>query len=99
MNKQDLTAQQQLVLGVLRKGYENKVNLNYIAKMTKLSRRTVNYVIVELREYFPVCSTTLDGGGYWIADRNKDILKYIKQVEKSKKTLQLSINYMERHIK
>lgn len=98
MNK-ELTVTQKAVLDVLRKGYQNKVNLKYIAKLLGISVREVSYTIVELREFYPICSTTLDGGGVWIADNNKDILRFIKQMQKLRDTHQLNINYMEGHIK
>lgn len=98
MTKQ-LDIPQEVVLSLLRKGKENKVNLNYIVKLTNISRRQVGYIINELREFYPICSTTLDGGGYWIADCNKDIVDFVKQEEKLIKAHKQNINFMEGHIK
>jgi hypothetical protein len=95
----NLTIEQKCVLDLIRKGYENKVNIKYIAKLLGISVRQVGYIIVELRQFYPICSTTLDGGGVWIADCNKDILNFIKQMEKLRNHHQMNINYMEAHIK
>ena len=94
-----LTAQQKCVLDVLRKGFENRVNVEYISKLTGISKREVTYTIAELREFYPVCSTKMHGGGIWIADCNKDIVAFVKQMQKLRDKHQLTINYMEAHIK
>ena len=95
----NLTIEQKSVLSLIRKGYENKVNVKYIAKLLGISIRQVGYIIVELRQYYPICSTTLDGGGVWIADCNKDIVNFVKHLQKLRDAHQLNINYMEGHIK
>lgn len=95
----ELTQLQKDVLSLIRKGYDKKVNLKYIAKMCGISLREVSYTILELRQFYPICSTTLDGGGVWIADCNKDIVNFVKHIEKLRNAHQLTINYMERHIK
>lgn len=95
----ELTEIQEKVLSLIKKGYENKVNVKYIAKLLGISLRQVGYIIVELREFYPICTTTLDGGGVWIADCNKDILNFIKQMEKLRNHHQMNINFMEAHIK
>ena len=95
----ELTTMQQAVLDVIRKGKENKVTVTYISKLLGISKRQVTYIIADLREFQPVCSTTLDGGGVWIADCNRDIVQFIKQMEKLRNKHQLNINYMEAHIK
>ena len=94
-----LNAQQKCVFDVLRKGKENKVTVEYISKLTGISKRVVVYTLAELREFYPVCSTKMEGGGVWIADCNKDILNFIKEMEKLRNKHQLTINYMEAHIK
>lgn len=94
-----LNITQKAVLGLIRKGYENKVNIKYIAKTLGMSPRQVVYTLAELREFYPVCSTTLDGGGVWIADCNKDIVNFVKHIQKLRDIHQLTINYMEGHIK
>lgn len=99
MKDKKLTVQQQAVLDLLRKGYENRVNMQYISKLLGISKRQVGYILVELREHYPICSTTLDGGGIWIADCNKDIIKFVKDMQKLRDSHQLTINYMEGHIK
>ena len=97
--EQELTVTQQAVLDLLRKGYKNKVTIGYIAKFLGITKRQVGYILVELREHYPVCSTTLDGGGVWIADCNKDIVDFVKRMQKLRDQHQLTINYMEGHIK
>lgn len=97
--KNKLTPLQVAVLDLIPKGYSNKVNLKHIAKFLGVSTRQITYTIVELRQHHPICSTTLDGGGVWIADCNKDIVNFIKQIQKLRDAHQLTINYMEGHIK
>jgi len=96
---EELTITQKAVLDVLRKGYTNRVNLKHIAKVLGISLREVSYTLAELREFYPICSTTLEGGGVWIADNNNDIVRFIKQMEKLRDTHQMNINFMEAHIK
>lgn len=99
MGKEKLNLQQKTILDLLRKGYENKVTIGYISKLSGISRREVVYTLAELREFYPVCSTTCDGGGVWIADCNKDIVKFVKNMQKLRDKHQLTINFMEGHIK
>lgn len=95
----ELTLTQKAVLDVLRKGKSNKVTTQYISKLLGISAREVTYTLAELREFYPVCSTTTDGGGSWIADCNKDIITFIKQIEVLRNRHQQTINFMEGHIK
>lgn len=97
--EQELSVTQKAVLDLLRKGYKNKVNVAHIAKTLGISKRQVGYTLVELREYYPICSTTLDGGGVWIADCNKDIVNFVTKMQKLRDQHQLIINFMEAHIK
>jgi len=94
-----LNARQQLVLDVLRKGYENRVTIGYISKLTGISKRQIGYILAELREFHPVCSTRMEGGGVWVADCNKDIVKFVKEMEVLRNQHQTTINFMEAHIK
>ena len=95
----ELTLNQLIVFDLLRKGYSNKTTLKELSRLSKLSPREVSYVLAELREFYPICSTKMDGGGIWIADNNSDILKFIKEMEKLRDVHQLTINFMEGHIK
>lgn len=97
--EQELNVQQKAVLDLIRKGYRNKVNIGVIAKVLGVSKRQIGYIITELREYYPICSTTLEGGGVWIADSNKDITNFVTKMQKLRDQHQLTINYMEAHIK
>lgn len=99
METKELTITQKAIVDLLRKGYENRVTLGYISKLLGISKRQVSYEILELREHYPICSTTLNGGGLWIADCNKDIVKFVKDMQKLRDKHQLTINYMEGHIK
>lgn len=97
--EQELSVTQKAVLELIGKGYRNKVNIGHIAKILGITSRQVGYTLVELREYYPICSTTLDGGGVWIADCNKDIVNFINKMQKLRDQHQLTINFMEAHIK
>lgn len=98
-DKTELTQIQQNVLELIGKGEQNKINLDKIAKLVKISKREVAYTIAELRQFYPICSTRLNGGGVWIADCNKDIQHFINTCESICKAYQLQINYMEEHIR
>lgn len=97
--EQELSVTQRAVLELIGKGYRNKVNISRIAKILGISKRQVGYTLGELREYYPICSTTLDGGGVWIADCNKDIVNFVTKMQKLRDQHQLTINFMEAHIK
>lgn len=95
----ELTLNQLIIFDLLRKGYENKITVKELSKLSKISPREVTYTLAELREFYPICSTKLDGGGVWIADNNRDIVKFIKEMQKLRDAHQLTINFMEGHIK
>lgn len=85
------------ILDLLTCGKENSITMRQIKSRTGLSRRQVTQAIRELRTDYPVCSTNISPGGYWLGDDhdvkrmvcnlNATAYTYLQTAEKLKKQL------------
>lgn len=53
---------------------------NQICFELGLPFRVVKQLISSLREEYPIVSKETDGGGYWLAEDNNDIIKFIQMI-------------------
>lgn len=56
--------------------------------------RTVKSIITELREEYPIVSKETNGGGYWIATTDLEILEFIRMMEHRKQGYEKTIKKM-----
>ena len=60
--------------------------------------RIIKELIVSLREEYPIVAKETDGGGYWIAESESDIVNYINMIEARKKGYEQTIDTMKTHL-
>lgn len=58
--------------------------------------RILKEVITELRESIPIVSKETNGGGYWIAESDEEILDYINMINARKQGYEETINKMKK---
>lgn len=77
----NLTYEEELVLNLIPRKKpvmtEDIVNRKYISKITGINTRDVNYIIEELRKYYPICSSR-GTGGYWLGTK-EEAMKFAKE--------------------
>jgi hypothetical protein len=66
--------------------------------LTGLSFRKLKEIITILRDTHPICSTELNGGGYWLANDNSEIMSFIRMIERRRKGYDNTIRTMSTHI-
>ena len=66
---------------------------------TGLSFRRLKEIISELRITYPICSRDTNGGGYWLAEDEKDIKEFISMISRRRDGYNKTIAIMENHIK
>ena len=64
-----------------------------------LTFRYLKQLITSLREDYPIVSKETNGGGYWLAKDEEDILNFINMINARKKGYEDTISKMEKHLK
>ena len=67
-------------------------------RLTHLSSRAVKGLITELRVEYPICSKETEGGGYWMAESEQDIVEFVKMIERRRNAHNKTIEVMSHHI-
>lgn len=73
-------ATEKLVLPYIGIGKKNAVTRQYLKIATNLPDRSLRMHIRKLREVYPICNDQ-DGAGYYIADTQDEIKRFIRQEE------------------
>lgn len=64
-----------------------------------LSFRNLKKIITKLRNEYPIVSKETNGGGYWIAVDNNDIINFTNMIEARKNGYEETIHKMIKFIK
>ena len=67
-------------------------------RLTHLTSRAVKSLITELRVEYPICSKETEGGGYWMAENEQDIIEFVKMIERRRNAHNKTIEVMSHHI-
>ena len=59
-----------------------------------ITPRELKRVVSELRNDYPIVSKETEEGGYWIATSEKEIIDFIKMIERRKKGYETTIKIM-----
>lgn len=88
----------ELVLNLIPSNKYNAITLADLSSFTGYPYRTLKEIITELRKSYPICSKETDGGGYWIAENEEDIVEFVKMIERRKSGYQRTIDTMKTHL-
>lgn len=67
-------------------------------RLIHLTSRSVKALITELRVEYPICSKETEGGGYWMAENEQDIIEFVKMIERRRNAHNKTIEVMSHHI-
>lgn len=94
-NKKDIA---DIVLELIPKEQINAKTSRELMSLTGLTYRNLKVIITDLRKQFPICSKETDGGGYWIAESNKDIENFILMIKKRRDGYNRTMKAMSRFL-
>lgn len=87
------------ILNKLKNTNENNpITSKQLCKEYKISFRLLKQIITRLREDYPIVSKETNGGGYWLATTNREILNFTNMIEARKKGYEDTINKMIKFI-
>lgn len=89
---------QEQVLNLIPKKREDAITSKELMNFTGLSFRELKKIISELRITYPICSRETDGGGYWLAEDEKDIKEFISMISRRRDGYNKTIEVMQNHI-
>lgn len=89
---------QEQVLNLIPKKREDAITSKELMNFTGLSFRHLKQIISELRIIYPICSRETDGGGYWLAEDERDIKEFISMISRRRDGYNETIAIMENHI-
>lgn len=92
------TGIQEQVLNLIPKKREDAITSKELMNFTGLSFRHLKEIISELRIIYPICSRETDGGGYWLAEDERDIKEFISMISRRRDGYNKTIAIMENHI-
>lgn len=95
--KKDLDLME-LVLSQIPKEESDAKTSRYLMAATGLSFRELKAIITYLREDYPICAKETGGGGYWMAEDDIDIEKFILMISRRRDGYNQTINMMENHL-
>lgn len=87
------------VLNLIPEEKANRITLRQLGNLTSLSYRKLKKIITELRKNYPICSQETDGGGYWMAESEKDILDFINMIDRRRQGYTNTILLMSDHLR
>lgn len=89
---------QEQVLNLIPKKREDAITSKELMSFTGLSFSHLKEIISELRIIYPICSRETDGGGYWLAEDERDIKEFISMISRRRDGYNKTIAIMENHI-
>lgn len=89
---------QEQVLNLIPKKREDAITSKELMNFTGLSFRHLKEIISELRIIYPICSRETNGGGYWLAEDERDIKEFISMISRRRDGYNKIIAIMENHI-
>jgi len=89
---------QEQVLNLIPKKREDAITSKELMNFVGLSFRELKKIISELRITYPICSKETDGGGYWLAEDERDIKEFISMISRRRDGYNKTIAIMENHI-
>ena len=87
----------EVVYSNIGKSYLERKTSREIMQVTGLVFRELKEVIVELRKEYPICSTEINGGGYWIANNPLEVLEFIEMIKRRRDGYNKTIEVMTEH--
>jgi len=88
----------EIILSLIPQMREEAIPGPELSRLTCLTLRAVKCLITELRVEYPICAKETEGGGYWMAESEQDILEFVKMIERRRAAYSKTIEVMSHHI-
>lgn len=88
----------EIILSLIPKTQAEAIQGPELSRLTHLTSRKVKALITELRIEYPICSKETEGGGYWMAENEQDIIEFVKMIERRRNAHNKTIEVMSHHI-
>ena len=88
----------EIILSLIPQTQEKAIPGRELNRLTHLTSRAVKALITELRVEYPICSKETEGGGYWMAESEQDIIEFVKMIERRRNAHNKTIEVMSHHI-
>ncbi len=88
----------EIILSLIPKTRADAIPGPELNRLVHLTSRAVKGLIAELRVEYPICSKETEGGGYWMAENEQDIIEFIKMIERRRNAHNKTIEVMSHHI-
>ena len=88
----------EIILSLIPQTREEAIPGPELNRLTHLTSRVVKGLITELRVEYPICSKETEGGGYWMAESEQDIIEFVKMIERRRNAHNKTIEVMSHHI-
>lgn len=92
------TYMKERLLNLIPKEKEMAITSRELTSLTGIKLRQLKILITELRMEYPICSKETEGGGYWMAESDKDIKEFIKMISRRRDGYNKTIRVMQNHI-
>ena len=89
---------QEQVLNLIPIKREDAITSKQLMNFTGLPFRHLKEIISELRIAYPICSREMGGGGYWLAEDERDIKEFISMISRRRDGYNKTITIMQNHI-
>ncbi len=98
MKNQSREDYKEIILSLIPQTQEEAIPGPKLSRLTHLTPRAIKALIAELRVEYPICSKETDGGGYWMAENEQDIIEFIKMIERRRNAYNKTIEVMSHHM-
>lgn len=88
----------EIILSLIPQTREEAIPGSELSRLTHLTSRAVKGLITALRVEHPICSKETEGGGYWMAESEQDIIEFVKMIERRRNAHNKTIEIMSHHI-
>ena len=86
------------ILNLMPKRRAEAIQSKELMNSTGLTFREIKDLITELRIEHPICAKETEGGGYWIAETDQDILEFVGMIERRRDGHNHTIEVMRNHM-
>lgn len=86
------------ILNLMPRRRAEAIQSRELMTLTGLTFREIKDIITELRIEHPICAKETEGGGYWIAETDQDILEFVNMIERRRDGHNHTISVMTNHM-
>lgn len=86
------------VLSLIPMTKDEAITSKEIQNATGLTFRALKQIITELRILYPICAKETNGGGYWMAENDFDIIEFTEMIKRRRDGYNKTLEVMKNHV-